>query len=235
MRNVSVLKKIVAPLAAVALVATSVLTATAATAAPQIISSADFEDGTLGGWEQSAGGAGTLSVIDFDGGKVLQVASRDQDYVGVQTVAGALASLTPGETLHETCGTGFVSVSVTVRRFALTGNSLRTTTNASAKERTVSRRRARLGIAAVIAAGALVSLPSSPPSPTRSSSRRSTSRTAPPAPGPRAEAAPARCYVVDPDDAGSKVLQRQRPQRRLRRHRRAHRASSSRARRTPSR
>ena len=98
MRNVSVLKKIVAPLAAVALVATSMLTVTAAAAAPQVISSADFEDGTLGGWEQSGGGAGTLSVIDFDGGKVLQVADRDQDYVGVQTAAGALAALTPGET-----------------------------------------------------------------------------------------------------------------------------------------
>src|SRR5688572_8978788 len=96
MKKIGVLETVVASLVATVLGVASVLVATSAAAAP--IVSTDFEDGTLGGWEQSGGGASTLSIIDFDGGKVLQVADRDQDYVGVQTAAGALSSLVPGET-----------------------------------------------------------------------------------------------------------------------------------------
>ncbi len=89
MKKLGVLETVVASLAAAVLGVASVLVATSAAAAAPIVST-DFEDGTLGGWEQSGGGATTLSIIDFDGGKVLQVADRDQDYVGVQTAAGAL-------------------------------------------------------------------------------------------------------------------------------------------------
>src|SRR5688572_30243457 len=97
MKKIGVLETVVASLAAAVLGVASVLVATSAAAAVPIVST-DFEDGTLGGWQQSGGGANTLSVIDFDGGKVLLVADRDQDYVGVQTAPGALASLVPGET-----------------------------------------------------------------------------------------------------------------------------------------
>ena len=97
MKKLGVLETVVASLAAAVLGVGSVLIATSAAAAAPIVST-DFEDGTLGGWEQSGGGATTLSIIDFDGSKVLQVADRDQDYVGVQTATGALASLVPGET-----------------------------------------------------------------------------------------------------------------------------------------
>ncbi|MFC4615511.1 endo-1,4-beta-xylanase [Cellulomonas algicola] len=67
---------------------------TAAAASPTVVSSTTFEDGTTGIWQQS--GNPTVSVVDVDGGKVLQVANRAADYEGVQTAPGALADLVPG-------------------------------------------------------------------------------------------------------------------------------------------
>ena len=83
-----------------ALLATGSLFAvtTTAAAADVTIVQTDFADGTLGSWEQSGGDGSTLSVIDYEGGKVLQVANRAADYVGVQTPAGALSALQPGAT-----------------------------------------------------------------------------------------------------------------------------------------
>ncbi|PJJ71080.1 endo-1,4-beta-xylanase [Diaminobutyricimonas aerilata] len=54
------------------------------------ISAVDFEDGTTGAWTPSGGDGDTLSVIQFDGGSVLRVADRDQDYVGIQSPTGIL-------------------------------------------------------------------------------------------------------------------------------------------------
>lgn len=88
----------VAALTATLLAGSMLAITTTAAAADVTITHTDFEDGTLGDWQQSGGDGSTLSVIDFDGGKVLQVANRAADYVGVQTPAGALASLTPGGT-----------------------------------------------------------------------------------------------------------------------------------------
>ncbi|MFT4285666.1 MAG: endo-1,4-beta-xylanase [Protaetiibacter sp.] len=83
--------------AAAALAAGSLLAVSAASAADVTIVHTDFEDGTLGGWQQSGGDASTLSVVDLDGGKVLRVADRGADYVGVQSAAGALSGLQPGQ------------------------------------------------------------------------------------------------------------------------------------------
>lgn len=73
----------------------------AAAAEPQPVIAADFEDGTLGGLEQSGGAAGTLSVVDLGAtpadGRALLVRDRDADYVGVQTPAGAFAGLDAGD------------------------------------------------------------------------------------------------------------------------------------------
>ncbi len=66
-----------------------------AAAATTVVSAVDFEDGTTGAWTQSGGGAGTLSVVDIDGGKALLVTGRDADYVGLQSPAGIYA---PGTT-----------------------------------------------------------------------------------------------------------------------------------------
>ncbi|QNO37161.1 endo-1,4-beta-xylanase [Protaetiibacter sp. SSC-01] len=87
-----------ATIAAVALAAGSLFAVSAAQAADVAVVHTDFEDGTLGGWEQSGGDGSTLSVVDLDGSKVLQVADRAADYVGVQTAAGALTSLEEGQT-----------------------------------------------------------------------------------------------------------------------------------------
>jgi endo-1,4-beta-xylanase len=59
-----------------------------AVAAPTTVTSVDFEDGTTGTWTRSGGTDSTLSVVDLDGGKVLEVAGRDADYVGIQSPAG---------------------------------------------------------------------------------------------------------------------------------------------------
>lgn len=59
-----------------------------AVAAPTTVSSVDLEDGTTGSWTRSGGTDSTLRVIDLDGGKVLQVADRDADYVGIQSPTG---------------------------------------------------------------------------------------------------------------------------------------------------
>jgi len=56
----------------------------AATAAEQaIVSSEDFEDGSFAPW--TASGAATLSVVDADGDKALQVANRANDYEGIES------------------------------------------------------------------------------------------------------------------------------------------------------
>lgn len=51
-----------------------------AAAAPAVVASADFQDGTLGGWTPNGGA--TPSVVSL--GRVLQVADRATDYDGVQ-------------------------------------------------------------------------------------------------------------------------------------------------------
>ncbi len=68
--------------------------ATPAAAEPVAVISTDFEDGTLGPWQQSGGPA--LTVVDVDGGKALQVANRAADFDGIQTPPGAFADLEPG-------------------------------------------------------------------------------------------------------------------------------------------
>ena len=78
-----------AALAASALVLGSLLAVSSASAAAQTVTAADFDDGTYGGWTQSGGGGGgTLSLVDADSGRVLQVADRDADYVGIQSPTG---------------------------------------------------------------------------------------------------------------------------------------------------
>ncbi|RZJ80558.1 MAG: hypothetical protein EON88_31860, partial [Brevundimonas sp.] len=59
--------------------------------------STDFSDAS---WQDDwqASGSPALSLVDVDGNQALQVAGRDADYVGIQTPAGALAGLVPGET-----------------------------------------------------------------------------------------------------------------------------------------
>ncbi|MBO0871152.1 MAG: endo-1,4-beta-xylanase, partial [Micromonosporaceae bacterium] len=53
------------------------------------VSAVDFENGTTGTWTQSGGDANTLTVIDGpDGGKVLSVNNRAQDFVGIQSPTG---------------------------------------------------------------------------------------------------------------------------------------------------
>ena len=64
-------------------------------AATTVVSAVDFQDGTTGTWTQSGGDASTLSVVDLDGSKVLQVANRSADYVGLQSPTGLFQ---PGKT-----------------------------------------------------------------------------------------------------------------------------------------
>ena len=85
--------RLLAPFTSVA-VAVSLIAASAtllippAAAAVTTVSSVDFEDGSLGAWTQSGGGAGTLSVVDVEGGKALEVTDRNGDYVGIQSPTG---------------------------------------------------------------------------------------------------------------------------------------------------
>ncbi|MDY0910241.1 endo-1,4-beta-xylanase [Microbacterium sp. CFBP9034] len=83
----------IASTAAVTAATLALLPAGMASAEPVTVSSVDFEDGTTGTWTQS--GAGTLSVVDVEGGKALLVSDRAADYVGLQSPAGIY---TPGET-----------------------------------------------------------------------------------------------------------------------------------------
>jgi len=65
---------------------------------PEIVtvSSVDFEDGTIGDWTQSGGGAGLLTVGPGpDGGQVLSVNNRAADFDGIQSPTGILE---PGKT-----------------------------------------------------------------------------------------------------------------------------------------
>lgn len=62
--------------------------APAQAAEPEVVLSTDFEDGTWAPWTQSGGP--TLSVVDVDGGKALQVADRDADYEGIESPGGLL-------------------------------------------------------------------------------------------------------------------------------------------------
>ncbi len=66
-----------------------------AAAAEVTVDSVNFEDGTTGNWSRSGGTDSTLSVVDLDGGKVLQVADRNADYVGIQSPTGIYE---PGKT-----------------------------------------------------------------------------------------------------------------------------------------
>ncbi len=68
--------------------ASAVVLSAPASAAPVVISAVDFADGTTGSWTASGGGPSTLSVVDLEGGKVLRVADRDADYVGIQSPTG---------------------------------------------------------------------------------------------------------------------------------------------------
>jgi endo-1,4-beta-xylanase len=53
------------------------------------VSSVDFEDGTIGNWTQSGGGAGLLTVVAGPtGGQVLSVNNRAADYEGIQSPTG---------------------------------------------------------------------------------------------------------------------------------------------------
>src|SRR5690606_2941495 len=74
------------------------LTSPAAAAEPETLITTDFEDSTLGGWESS--GEPALSyVADEEGGTVLRVGDRANDYSGIQTPAGLFDSLAAGDTL----------------------------------------------------------------------------------------------------------------------------------------
>ncbi len=71
-----------------ALLVTSLTAVPAATAADTVVSSVDFEDGTLGGWTQSGGGADTLTYAadpDDASNQVLSVNGRDADYAGIES------------------------------------------------------------------------------------------------------------------------------------------------------
>jgi len=65
---------------------------------PEIItvSSVNFEDGTIGNWTQSGGGAGLLTVVPGPtGGQVLSVNNRAADFEGIQSPTGIFE---PGKT-----------------------------------------------------------------------------------------------------------------------------------------
>lgn len=68
-----------------ALLGVMMVPAAADAVAPTVISSVDFEDGTLGDW--TASGGATLTVVNDDT-KVLQIAGRSADYEGIQTATG---------------------------------------------------------------------------------------------------------------------------------------------------
>ena len=81
-----------AALALGALVAPSAAAAAPA-AAPDVVLSTNFDDGTWDPWTQSGGP--DLSVVDVDGSAALLVDQRVNDYDGIQSPTGLLA---PGET-----------------------------------------------------------------------------------------------------------------------------------------
>src|SRR3954452_22572055 len=82
-----------AVLGLVAGIAGATLVAPPATAAaPTTVYSEDFEDGDFAPWTKSGGP--TLSVVDADGDKALQVTNRANDYDGIQSPA----LLKPGAT-----------------------------------------------------------------------------------------------------------------------------------------
>ena len=58
----------------------------------------DFSDSTLGGLEGS--GASTTTFEDVDGNPAVRINGRDTDFAGLQTAAGALASVVPGSTIQ---------------------------------------------------------------------------------------------------------------------------------------
>ena len=78
----------ISPLVSLAAVGALMLGGAAPAVAAPAVASVDFEDGTTGTWTRSGGTDSTLSVVDLDGGKVLEVAGRDADYVGIQSPAG---------------------------------------------------------------------------------------------------------------------------------------------------
>lgn len=65
--------------------------------APTTFVAASFDDQTLGGLGN--GGSSTTSFEQVDGSTAVRVTGRSQDYDGIQTASGALASLTPGQTV----------------------------------------------------------------------------------------------------------------------------------------
>ncbi|PWC07666.1 endo-1,4-beta-xylanase [Mycetocola zhujimingii] len=73
-------------------------TSPAAAAEPETLLSADFEDSTLGGWEQSGSPVLSYEPVD-EGGTALVVGDRAADFDGIQTPAGLFADLEAGDTL----------------------------------------------------------------------------------------------------------------------------------------
>lgn len=61
-----------------------------AAAAPAVVETIDFDDGTTGSWSQSGGGEGTLQFVESGDGLALQVTDRGTDFTGIQSAAGAL-------------------------------------------------------------------------------------------------------------------------------------------------
>ena len=86
---------------AAALLVTTALAVTtagpASAADPVTVVSTDFEDDT---WTDSWAPSGdvTLTVVDDGGDRVLQVEDRGTDFAGIETAAGLLAALAPGDT-----------------------------------------------------------------------------------------------------------------------------------------
>ena len=67
--------------------------AAAPAAAETTVESIDFDDSTLGSWQQSGGGASTLTYVPNGDGLAVQINDRSADYVGIQSAEGAF---TPG-------------------------------------------------------------------------------------------------------------------------------------------
>jgi endo-1,4-beta-xylanase len=73
-------------------------TPAAAAATPETLSSSNFDDNTLGGWEQSGSPALSYVATD-DGGTALRIGDRATDFTGIQTPAGFFEDLESGDTL----------------------------------------------------------------------------------------------------------------------------------------
>ena len=71
--------------------------AMSASAADDTLISTDFSDSS---WESTwqASGSPELSLVEVDGNQALKVTGRTADYVGIQTIAGSLSDLVPGQT-----------------------------------------------------------------------------------------------------------------------------------------